>query len=113
MWLAHQVADAVAMVAEIQRGGGGAAPAHLVEQPGQHHVVALAQRTVIAQQKLGHDKQADALHPGRRVRQPGQHHMHDVFRQRMVAGGDEDLVALEPVSAVAGRFGAGAQIRQG
>ncbi|MDT4813811.1 hypothetical protein FQZ97_468040 [compost metagenome] len=110
--LADQVADALAVVAEVQRGGSGAAPAHLVEQAGEDHVVARAQRAVGVDQELRHDEQADALHPGRGVRQPGQHHVHDVLAQRVIAAGDEDLVALDPVAAVGVRFGAGAQVRQ-
>jgi len=109
--LAYQVAEAVAVVAEVQRGAGGAAPAHLVEQAGQQHVVAFAQRAVVVDQELRHDEQADALNPGRCVRQLGQYHVHDVFRQRVVAAGNKDLVALEPVATVAGRFGAGADVR--
>ena len=110
--LADQVADAFAVVAEVQRGGGGAAPAHLVEQAGQGHVVARAQRAVVVDVELGHDEQADALHPGRRVRQLGQDHVHDVLGDRLVAAGDEDFVALEPVAAVGVRLGAGADVRQ-
>ncbi|MNN32048.1 hypothetical protein D3C81_1457600 [compost metagenome] len=54
--LADQVADALAVVAEVQRGGGGAAPAHLVEQPGQQHVVARPTAAVRVDQVLGHDE---------------------------------------------------------
>ena len=107
---AHQVADAVAVITEVQRGRGGAAPAHLVEQPGQHHVVALAQAAVIVDQKLRHDKQADTFNAWRGIRQLGQHHVHDVFRQRMVATRDKDLVALEPVGTVFSWLGAGADV---
>ncbi|MNF49427.1 hypothetical protein D3C84_306980 [compost metagenome] len=110
--LAHQIADALAVIAEIQCGGGGAAPAHLVEQPGQQHVVALAEAAIVVDQELGHDEQRNALHPGRRVRQLGQHHVHDVFRQRMIATRDENLVALEAIGAVRRRFCAGTNIRQ-
>ncbi len=112
MRLAHEITHAVAVIAEVQRRTGGAAPAHLVEQPGQQHVVARAETAVIVDQEFRHDEQADALHPGRRVRQLGQHHVHDVLRERMVAAGNEDLVAFQPIAAVAGRLGAGADIRQ-
>ncbi|MNS46734.1 hypothetical protein D3C72_792430 [compost metagenome] len=112
MRLTDQITDALTVIAEVQRRGGGAAPAHLVEQPGQQHVIALAEAAVIVDQELGHDEQRNALHPGRCVRQLGQHHVHDVFRQRMIATGDEDLVALEAISAVGRRFRAGTNIRQ-
>ncbi|MNP22960.1 hypothetical protein D3C76_1156510 [compost metagenome] len=110
--LAHQIADALTVIAEVQRGGRGAAPAHLVEQPCQQHVVTLAKAAVIVDQELGHDEQRNALHPGRRIRQLGQDHVHDVFRQRMIATGNEDLVALEAISAVGRRLRAGTNIRQ-
>ncbi len=110
--LADQVADAPAVVAEVQRGGGGTAPAHLVKEPGQQHIVARATAAIFADQVLGHDEQRDALHAGRRIRQLGQHHVHDVFRQLVIAAGNENLVALEPVAAVTGRFGTGADIGQ-
>lgn len=41
-----------------------------------------------------------------------QDHVHDVLRKLVVAAGDEDLVALEPVGAVACGFGAGADVGQ-
>ncbi|MNC41156.1 hypothetical protein D3C75_899090 [compost metagenome] len=112
VWLADQVADALAVVAEVQRGGGGTAPAHLVEQPGQQYIVARAKAAIFVDQVLGHDEQRDALHAGRRIRQLGQHHVHDVFRQLVITAGDENLVALEPIAAVTGRIGAGADIGQ-
>ena len=109
---AYQIADAVAVIAEVQRGGGGAAPAHLVEQAGQGDVVALAQGAVFVDQELRHDEQRNTLHAGRGIRQLGQDHVHDVFRQRVVAAGNEDLVALDPVAAVGVRFGAAADVGQ-
>lgn len=39
--------------------------------------------------------------------------MHDVLGERVVAAGDEDLVALDPIAAVGGRFGAGADVGEG
>ncbi|MNG95613.1 hypothetical protein D3C79_546530 [compost metagenome] len=110
--LADQIADALAIVAEVQGCGGGAAPAHLVEQPGQQHIVARATAAVRVYVVLGHDEQRDAFDPGRGVRKLGQHHVHDVFRQFVVAAGNEDLVAFEPVAAVACWFGAGTDVGQ-
>ena len=111
--LAHQVADAGAVVAEVQRGGGGAAITHLVEQAGEDHVVARPEAAVGVDQELRHDEQRDAFHPRRCIRQLGQDHMHDVLGERVVAAGDEDLVALDPIAAVGGRFGAGADVGEG
>ncbi|MNH04251.1 hypothetical protein D3C79_635410 [compost metagenome] len=79
MRLAHQITDTLPVVAEVQGCGGGAAPAHLVEQPGQQHVVAWAQAAIGIDQVLGHDKQRNAFHPSWRIRQLGQDHMHDIF----------------------------------
>ena len=108
--LADQVTDALAFFAEVQRGGGGAAPAHLVEQTGQGHVVALADSAVIVDQELGHDKQGNTFHAGRCIRQLGQDHVHDVFRQRMITAGDIDLVALQAIAAVFCGFCLGADV---
>ncbi|MNP25798.1 hypothetical protein D3C76_1186210 [compost metagenome] len=84
-----------------------------MEQPGQQYVVAWAQAAIGIDQELGHDEQRNAFHPGRRVRQLGQDHVHDVFRQRVVAARDEDLVAAQPVTAISGGLCAGADIGQG
>ena len=110
MGFAHQIADTFAFIAEVERRRGGAAPAHLVKQAREDDVVARTEAAIVVDQKLRHDKQADALHPSRRVGQAGEHHVHDVFAQRVVAAGDKDFVALEPVAAVRLWLGLGAQV---
>ena len=110
--LAHQLADAGVVLAKGQQGRGGAAPAAFVDQPGQGHVVARAHAALLVGVELGHGEQRDAFDAGRRVGQPRQHQVHDVFAQFVVATGDEDLLALEPVAAVAHRGGAAAQVGQ-
>jgi hypothetical protein len=40
---ADQITDCPALLAEIEHGRRGAAPAHLVQQPGQRHIVARAE----------------------------------------------------------------------
>ncbi|MNN40357.1 hypothetical protein D3C81_1544280 [compost metagenome] len=84
-----------------------------MEQPGQQYVVAWPQTAIGIDQELGHDKQGDAFHTRWCVRQFGQDHVHDVFRQRVVAARDEDLVAAQPVTAISGGLCAGADIGQG
>ena len=46
---------------------------------------------------------------GRRIGQPGEHQMDDVVGEIMLAIGDVDLLAENPVGAVAHGFGAGLQ----
>ncbi|MNN87560.1 hypothetical protein D3C81_2051300 [compost metagenome] len=83
-----------------------------MEQPGQQHVIAWAEAAVIVNQKLRYDKQRNAFNARRCVRQFGQDHVHDVFRERVIAAGDEDFVALQAISAVGRRLGARTNIRQ-
>ena len=58
------------------------------------------ERAVVVHQNLGHDEQRDALGAGRRAFDAGQHQMDDVFRQVVLAGRDEDLLAGDGVAAV-------------
>ena len=74
--------------------------AQLVLQRRAPDVVALAQAAVGLHQELGHDEKRDPLHAGRRVRRARQHQMDDVLGQIVVAIGDEDLLARQPVAAV-------------
>ena len=73
------------------------------------NIVAFAQAAIGIDQELRHDEQRNALHARRGVGGAGQNQMDDVFHQFMVAIGDENLLAGNPVSAVAHRFGTGAQ----
>ena len=103
--LAQQVAGGAVVV---QHAGGIAVDAHLLLDGAARHAVARAQRAVAVDQDLGHDEQRDALHPGRRVGQLGQHQMDDVLGHVVLAGGDEDLGAGDPVGVVVGGLGLGA-----
>ena len=64
-------------------------------------------------QEFRHQEQRDAAAARRRVRGARQHHVDDVVGQVVVAIGDEDLLAADPVmlapALVARRHGAGAQ----
>jgi hypothetical protein len=89
--------------AEIEQRVGGAAPAQLVVQSGQRHVVAhAAQSAVGVDHFLGHDEQRNAARAGHQfavgIRNLGQHQVDDVFGQLMLAAGDPHLVALEAVA---------------
>ena len=61
--------------------------------------------------ELRHDEQRNAAHAGRRSIDARQHHVHDVLGQVVLAVGDEDLLAVEPVVRSGGR-GAGAHLRE-
>ena len=80
--------------------------AELVLEPGAEHIIALAQRSVIADKEFRHQKQRDTACAGRSVRQSRQHQMDDIVGEIMLAIGDEDLLAVNPVGAVADRHGA-------
>ena len=82
--------------------------AHLVLDRAAADAVALAEAAVVAGEELRHQEQADAARAGGRVGQPREHEMHDVLGQVVLAGGDEDLGAGDPVAAVRRRLGAGA-----
>ena len=62
---------------------------------------------------LGREEQGEAARAGRRVGQARQHQVDDVVGDVVVAPGDEDLLAGEPVAAVAVRLGAGGRWRRG
>ena len=119
MLLADQVADRagppagrVHALAEVQQRVRRPAVAHLVVEPGQDDVVALAQRAVLVHQELRHDEQRDALHAGRTAGDLGQHQVDDVLGQLVVAAGDPHLVAGQPVGAVVLRLGPGGDVGQ-
>ncbi len=68
-------------------------------------VIALADAAVRVHQELRHDEQRDALDAGRRAVDARQHQMDDVLGQVVLAVGDEDLLAVNPVM-IALRLGA-------
>ena len=87
--------------------------AELFLNPQRPQIVALAGPAVAVGQEFRHQEQGDAAAARRRVRGARQHHMDDVVGQIVVAVGDEDLLAADPVvlapARVARRHGAGAQ----
>jgi hypothetical protein len=103
-----RLADQKALGAvEVEHASGRRLDAHLVFDRTTGHAVALARLARRIRQELRHDKQRDALGPGRRVRQFRQHQMDDVVAHVVLAGGDENLAAGDRITAVSLRHGAG------
>ena len=109
VFLADQVADRAALVAEHHGAGRRGMDAELVLDRVRAHVVARARRAVRVEQEFRHQEQRNALRAGRRIRQPRQHEVDDVVGEVVLAVGDEDLLPDDAIAAVAGALGAGAQ----
>ena len=107
--LADQKAGRAAVVAVDHGAGGRGVDAELVLDRMHAHVVAPPGPAVGAGEELGDQEERDALGSGRRVRKPSQHHVDDVVGEIVLAVGDEDLLAHDPVAAVGGSLGARAQ----
>ena len=83
-----------------------------MQQAGQRHVVALAQRAIGIHQHFGADKQGDAFPARFRAHGLRQHHMDNVFRQVVVTAGDIHLLPEQAVAAIPRRFRPGGNILQ-
>ena len=92
--LANQVADGVG---EFHHTGRAAVDAELVLDGQALDCIALARLAVGVEQELGRDEERDALHTRGGIGQPGQDQVHDVVGHRVIAPGDEDLLAADPV----------------
>ena len=107
-------AHRVLALAKIEQAVGGAAPAQLVVQAGQRHIVAFTGKLPLGiDHFLGNDEQRNAACAGHQLaigpRNFGQHQVNDVVGQFVVAGRDPHFVALEPVARpqrVGGKVGA-------
>ncbi len=82
--------------------------AQLVLERQRLGVVAGTQRAVRVHQELRHDVQRQALGTGDAVGRARQHQVDDVVGEIVVAVGDEDLLAAQPIAAVVDLLGAGA-----
>ena len=84
----------------VHHAGGVAVDAHLLFERAADHGVARAWRAVGLGDQLGHDEQRDAAGAFRRAFDARQHQMHDVLRQIVLAGGNENLGAGDLVAAI-------------
>ncbi len=100
--LAGRADDPAARVVEAHDAGGRAVQAHFFLDALAHHGTARAVGV-----ELRHQEQRQALGPRRCVGQAGQHQVHDVVGQIVLAAADEDLGAVEQISAVGLRQRAG------
>ena len=119
--LADEVADGAAVVAEREHRGRARVDAELVLERHAAHVVARAEAAVRVHEELRHDEQRDALGARRRVGRAREDEVDDVVGVVVLAVGDEDLAAVDPVAAVAlrhrlradrGEIGAGLRLGQ-
>ena len=107
--LADQIADRAAVIAIDHGAGRRGVDAELVLDRMRAHVVARAERAVGVHQEFRHEEERNAPGAGRRIGQARQHEMDDVVGEVVLAVGDEDLLAVDAIAAVAGALGLGAQ----
>ena len=110
--LADQPAGRAAVVAVGHHAGRARVDAELVLDRHAVHVVARAEAAVGVDEELGHDEQRYPLDALGRVRRAREHQVNDVVGVVVLAVGDEDLLAEDPVGAVALRHRARAHRRQ-
>ncbi len=116
---ADEPADRAFAVAEGKDASRARVNAELVFEADAADIVAAAERAVRIDEELGHQEERDAVASFRRIGKPRQHQMHDVRRPVVLAIGDEDLLAVEPVMialrhrARAQRAEIGARLRLG
>ena len=113
MFLANQVADALAGLAEVQQAVGRRALAQLVVQTGERDVVALPEGAVVVHPPLRHEEERDSLGPRGAARDLGQHEMRDVVRDLLVPARDPHPGPGQRIGPVAARFGLRADVGQG
>jgi hypothetical protein len=104
--LADQIAGRAVV---IQKAGRVAVDSHLLLDRAALDAVALAQGAVLVHQELGNDEERDAFDVVGRAGDLGEDEVDDVLAEVVLARGDEDLGAGDPVGAVGLRLGPGAQ----
>ena len=104
-------AHSTLLVAIGDDAGGRGVDAELLLELAAAPVVAAAEAAIGAGEEFRDDEERDALGPGRGVGEPGEDQMDDVLGHVVVAPGDVDLLAPEPVvradRGVVGRRGGG------
>jgi hypothetical protein len=88
IFLADQVSR---RVLEVKRTGRRATDAHLVFDGCGDHAIALAKRTVLVDEELRHEKQADTARARRRTRYARDHEVQNILGEIVVTRGDEDF----------------------
>ena len=112
--LADQPADRSLALAAIDHGAGGrAVQAELLLDAGTDDVVAVAERAVVVDAPLRHQKKRDAARAFGCIGEAGEDEVDDVVGEIMLAEGDEVLLAEQPIGAVAGPLGARRGRRRG
>ena len=112
VFLADEFADAAVLAAEGEHRVDRAAPAHLVVEAHQAHVVRRAAVAGDGDPVARHDEQGNALHARRATGYLGQHEVDDVFSEVVFAAADPHLVAGDAVTAIAVALRAAADVTQ-
>ena len=92
--------DTFALAAQGHAGRGAGVNAVLLFHARADNVVAFAQAAVVVDKIFGHDENGNALGSRRVSFDACQYRMNDVFRQVVLAIGDEDLVAGQGIGSV-------------
>ena len=105
IFLADQRADGAAVFAIGHDAGRAAVNAELFLDADAMRIVAFSKRTVWIHEEFRHEEERYPLRAGWRIGQTREHEMDDVVGHVVIAIGDVDLGAGDPVGAVAGRNG--------
>ena len=104
-FLTYEVAYGTAVFPKAQRASGRAVNAELVLDGGAGDVISLAERAVVVHQKFGNQEQRNTLITFWGIGLAGKDEVNDVLGGVVFAPGDVDLLARDPVAAVAGGLG--------
>jgi hypothetical protein len=107
--LAHEIADALAVFAEVQRTGGVAVNPHLAFDAAAIDVIGLSQFPLFVDPDFWDDKNGNALRARGVAFDSGQNGVNDVFGQIMVAGGNEAFRAGDGIRSIRVFLGGGFQ----
>ncbi len=94
------------------RAGGRAVDAELVFDAARAQFVGDTQRAILSDKPLRGEEHRNAPAAFGRIGKPGQHEMDDVLGHVVIAPGDEDLLARQPIEAVSVRLRARAKRRE-
>ena len=94
---------AVVLVADGQFGNGASPVAQFMEYLAHHNVIGF-QLVFAGRPEFGDQEHGNALDTGRCTFDAAQHEMHHIVHTVMIAGGDEDFLALDSCNAL-GRWG--------